>query len=108
MTKYNNMMDLAREFEAELRRLHQRMDWSNYASSSLDLRVTFSRDKSTAEIEASVGPDYPKVVVKGLDLGKVMDEVYRRLNYEDKAKWEIEQSLRALPGPEEGPEEGVS
>lgn len=103
MTQYDPTIDesieaVAYEFARELMRLRQRMDWPSYSSQQLTLRISEADGKATAEICANVGGSYnSQVIVKGAQLGSVMDEVYRRLNYEDKAQGQIESSLQRLP-----------
>lgn len=85
-------------FRHELQKLHERMDWPCWKESTLSLEVVFSQDKATYKARYTGGN--PWTEVRGTDLGKVMDEVYRRLGYEHQAQAAIESSLLALPKPE--------
>ena len=97
-------LPLARAFAAELRRLHERMAYADYKSSQLIMRVHYSEIKTTCEVELTTG-DYPSTVVKGSSLGPVMDEAYRRLNYQDREQARIDSSMTALPAPAASSEE---
>lgn len=93
-------LPLARAFGAELRRLHERMDYPNFASSSLQMIVKFYDGKMTCEVTISTGKSYSDTIqVKGSSLGPVMDEAYRRLNYQDLEQARIDSSMTALPAP---------
>jgi len=94
---------LATEYAAELQRLIEKMDWSrDYGLHRLSLHVEISNGQPKFRIEAAVGKDYSnRVQVEGPTLGVVMDEVYRRLNYNDKSAAQIEGSLLALAAPQE-------
>lgn len=90
-------LELADAFFAELRALHVRLDWPSYASSRIELKVELSEGKGKFSIEVDAGPSYGgRQYVKGSSLGPVMDELYRRFNYQDRADAQIESSLQAL------------
>lgn len=89
------IIEVAREFTSELRKLHEGMAWKPYKTSDLRLNINFSLETAEFTIEWS---DYP-ISVKGASLGAVMDEVYRRLNYEDREKGRIATTLIALTPP---------
>lgn len=89
--------ELADAFFAELRALHVRLDWPSYASSRIELIVSLSEGKGKYEISIDAGPSFGgRQNVKGSSLGPVMDELYRRFNYQDRADAQIESSLQAL------------
>ena len=89
---------VAKQFVSELRRLHTAMDWRPHKTSRLSLRVDFSLESATFDIQFS---DYP-LDIKGSNLGIVMDETYRRLNYEHKEEARIGSSLKQLAAPQSG------
>ncbi len=90
------ILEIAQAFTSELRRLHQKMDWRKYHSTQIRLVVHFSEDKQSFSLKWS---DYP-VEVEGASLVTVMDEVYRRLDFEHREKGRIAASLLSLPDPE--------
>lgn len=98
MATRNEIAQIAESFRDELARLHRQMDWPAYRDSVLTLKVVFSTDKCVWEIQCNPGSTYDGVV-KGSDLGVVMDEVYRRLGYEHREQGRIETSMAALPAP---------
>src|SRR6478672_6803678 len=90
---------IAESFRDELARLHQQMDWPKWGISFLTLEVQFSDESPKWYIRCNPNKG---TMVEGSDLGVVMDEVYRRLGYEDREKARIETSMAALPAPEPG------
>lgn len=84
---------VAEQFAAELRKLHTRMSNENLAS-EIQLKVTLHSGKARFEIIASYAWGAQRV--SGSELGIVMDELYRRLNYEDKEAERIATSMTAL------------
>lgn len=92
--------ELADAFFAELRALHARLAWPDYAVSTIRLTVEYSAEKAKYEISVDAGPSYSgRQSVRGSSLGPLMDELYRRFDYQDKADAQIEASFKALPAP---------
>jgi len=85
---------VAESFRDELARLHQQMGWPKYKDSRLHLIVTFGETPKW-EIQCNPGSTYGETI-KGSDLEIVMDEVYRRLGYQDREEARIASSMRAL------------
>lgn len=86
-----------REFLAELRKLHAKMDWPRYKHTKLTLQLSYSDDNP--RIELTWSGEYGEAPVKGTDLVAVMAEVYRRLGYDDRAEAAIQTTLRQLTPP---------
>lgn len=85
------------DFLTELRKLHTKMDWPGYKRSRLTLEVNFSLEDP--KVQLSWTGEYGDGSVKGAELGPIMDEVYRRLGYEDRANAAIDTKLRRIAGP---------
>lgn len=91
---------VAYEFARRLLKLRLDMAWPKYHAQRLGLEITVSENADRAEITAHVGSSYSdQVTVKGATLSAVMDEVYRRLNYQDRAEAQIQSSLKRLAPP---------
>jgi hypothetical protein len=97
MATRTEIAQIAESFRLELDRLQRRMDWPSYAYCTLELKVQLESDKCTWRIRCD-GSKFS--CVEGSDLGVVMDEVYRRLGYEDREQGRIETSMAALPAPD--------
>jgi hypothetical protein len=91
---------IAQSFRAELARLHDKMAWPSYKTSTIELKVEYSTDECKWFVSCCAGDRYGNVV-KGSDLGVVMDEIYRRLGYEDRKTARIDSSMKALPPPDD-------
>lgn len=94
--------EVAKEFAQELAKFHTKMDFSSYKTSQLTLTVRYSTEggpKMEVMFGEYNGPRHT-------DLGKLMDEVYRRAGFDDRAEGTINaesNSLLSLPSPEEIP-----
>lgn len=101
MNQEEMIQTIAQDFAQELAKLKSRMAWPDYSIQYLKLEVTHDSKGAEFKIQATVGREYNKTQVSGTDLGRVMDEVYRRLNFDDKEEARIAASLVALAPPEE-------
>ena len=84
------------DFLTELRKLHTKMDWPRWKTTTLTLEVAFSHNDPKIQItwRGEYGTD-----VHGAELGPLMDEVYRRLGYADRAEAAISSKTRRLAPP---------
>jgi hypothetical protein len=87
------------EFLTELRKLHTKMDWPRYKRSRLILEVSFSLEDP--KIMLTWSGEYGDGSVKNAEIGPLMDEVYRRLGYDDRAEAAISSKTRRLAPPTE-------
>lgn len=89
--------EVVKEFVRELAKFQARTNPPDWHCDELILKVAMCRGKAGVEIKFD-----GNVTVKGVDLGKVMDEVYRRVGYNEKTEGEIQaasQALLGLPAP---------
>lgn len=90
--------DCASEFAKELQRYATKLDISTWKTPGITLRVTFSKE-SGPKLELTFQCDGYGSVVKHTSLGLLMDEVYRREHFDNKAEMSIDvesASLRSL------------
>jgi hypothetical protein len=82
-------------FTAELAKLHARSDWPKYRSSKLTLTVDFAVDEG-GKFKIQWTQGYGNEV-KATDLDKLMAEVWRRNDFDDREEAAI--NMLALPAP---------
>lgn len=85
--------ELTQAFVIELVKLHAKMDWPRYKTSNITLTVDFSQEEVKTKL--TFIHDYGNSV-EHAELGPLMDEVYRRLGFKDKADTKIQQAGQAL------------
>jgi len=93
----NAITDVFKAFTDELVALHQRAAWPQYKSSALTLRVTYSHaegGKLMLQCASGWGTE-----VKAASLGRLMDEVYRRNDFEDREDAAMNMIAIAPPEP---------
>lgn len=76
------IIDIAHLLGLELQKLHERVDWTTWKESQIQVRVCYSKDKGP-RLELfwfnPAGAD-----VKAKSLGRLMDEVYHRLDFDER------------------------
>lgn len=90
--------DCAAEFSKELSKYATKLDLSTWAEPTIYLKVSFTREKGPKLEVAFQGTKYGSSV-KHTSLGLLMDEVYRREHFDDKAEMSVDTesaSLRSL------------
>jgi hypothetical protein len=93
--------EVANVLKCEAKRVHDQMDWPSWRNVKFSLEVSYSPENSEYHLEYAADGVY----IKASTLEALVNEVGRRLNFEDREAAKIATSMKALPAPEGDDEE---